>query len=185
MTQPQSERLTPADYFAAAFDLLAEGGVSALTTTNICQRLGVTTGSLYHHFNSGAAFYRAFIDHWENAVSPALRERADTASDPAERIEVLFRIALTGNHDAEKAIRAWANSDPMVAAAQQRVDHARQRHLTAAYVAAGMEKSRAATLAHIGFTILVGSQQMGERVDRQRLAKALEEYRLWVNSQLP
>jgi AcrR family transcriptional regulator len=176
----RAERLRPVDYFDAAFELLAEGGVAALTTTNVCQRLGVTTGSLYHHFESGPAFYAAVIDHWENAVSPALRRKADEAGDPLSRLEVLHQIALTGNHDAEKAIRAWANSDPMVAAAQARVDAARERHLTDAYIAAGVPPARATTLARIGFAILVGNQQFGARTDRQRLAEALEEYGLWI-----
>lgn len=178
------DRLRPVDYFAAAFDLLAEGGVGALTTTNVCRRLGVTTGSLYHHFESGPAFYEAFIDHWENAVSPALRRRADQAGDPIDRLEALREIALTGNHDAEKAIRAWASSDPMVAAAQRRVDEARERHLTDAYIAAGMPPGRALTLARIGFTILIGSQQLGPRIDRARLGDALDEYREWVATAL-
>lgn len=179
-----TERRRPVDYFEAAFDLLAEGGVGALTTTNVCRRLGVTTGSLYHHFESGPAFYEAFIDHWENAVSPALRRKADRAGDPIDRLEALREIALTGNHDAEKAIRAWASSDPMVAAAQRRVDEARERHLTEAYVAAGMAPDRALTLARIGFTILIGSQQLGARIDRARLADALDEYRQWVATAL-
>ena len=177
-------RLRPVDYFAAAFDLLAEGGVGALTTTNVCARLGVTTGSLYHHFESGPAFYEAFVDHWENAVSPALRRRADEAGDPVDRLEALHRMALAGNHDAERAIRAWASSDPMVAAAQRRVDEARERHLTDAYVAVGMPPDRALTLARIGFTILIGSQQLGAPIDRARLAEALDEYRQWITSVL-
>ena len=178
------KRLNPVDYFAAAFELLAEGGVSALTTTNVCTRLGVTTGSLYHHFKSGPAFYEAVIDHWENAVSPELRRRADQAGDPVDRLEALHEMALTGDHDAEKAIRAWASSDPMVAAAQQRVDEAREQHLTDAYVAVGIPPARALRLARIGFTILIGSQQLGSRIDRARLADALDEYRQWVASVL-
>ena len=179
-----TQRLNPVDYFTAAFELLAESGVSALTTTNVCTRLGVTTGSLYHHFESGPAFYEAVIDHWENEVSPELRRRADEAGDPVDRLEALHQMALTGDHDTEKAIRAWASSDPMVAAAQHRVDKAREQHLTDAYIAVGMPPARALTLARIGFTILIGSQQLGPHIDRTRLADALDEYRQWIASVL-
>ena len=102
-----------------------KAGRGALTTTNVCERLGVTTGSLYHHFESGPAFYAAVIDHWENVLSLEVRNQADQAGDAVDRLQALHDIALFGNHDAEKAIRAWASSDPMVAAAQQRVDEAR------------------------------------------------------------
>jgi AcrR family transcriptional regulator len=185
VTRPRERTVTPADYFAAAFDLLAEGGVGALTTTDVCARLGVTTGSLYHHFASGAAFYEAFIDHWENTVSPALRRRVDRAGNPTERVEALFQTAASGNHNAEKAIRAWANSDPMVAAAQRRVDKARELHLTKAYLAAGIPAAHAATLARIGFAILIGSQQLDAAIDRDRLSDSLNEYRRWVLSYIP
>jgi AcrR family transcriptional regulator len=178
----RGERLRRVDYFAAAFELLAEGGASALTTTNVCERLGVTTGSLYHHFESGPAFYAAVVDHWENVLSPEVRDQADQAGDAVDRLQALHQIALMGNHDVEKAIRAWASSDPMVAAAQQRVDDARERHLTDAYVAAGIPADRARTLARIGLTILIGNQQLGLRFDRARLADALDEYRVWIGS---
>ena len=180
-----AERLAREDYFAAAFELLAEGGKSALTTTSVCRRLGVTTGSLYHHFASGPDFYAAFIEHWENEVSPALRRRADQVSDPRKRLDVLVQIAREGNHDAEKAIRAWAMSDPTVAAAQARVDKVRHEHLTRALTDAGIPLKRAATLARIGFTILIGSQQFETPVDRRKLTEALDEYARWVSTALP
>lgn len=99
------------DYLTAAFDLLAESGEGSLTTTNVCARLGVTTGSLYHHFGSGQAFYAAVIDHWENEASPDIWRHADEAGDPVDRLQALHHIAVTGNHSAEKAIRAWAGRD--------------------------------------------------------------------------
>ena len=175
-----AERIKREDYFRAAFELLAKGGKPALTTTSVCERLGVTTGSLYHHFQSGPGFYAAFIEHWENEVSPALREQADNAADPQERLNVLTQIARDGDHDAEKAIRAWSAVDPMVAAAQARVDAVRHAHLTHALVDAGIAPDRATTLARIGFTILIGSQQLETPVDRTRLTAALNEYDHWV-----
>lgn len=178
-------RLRPDDYFTAALELLAEGGVGALTTTNVCRRLGVTTGSLYHHFANGPAFYAAVIDYWENTVNPALQRLAEEATDPLARLEVLFNLAVHGDHGADTAIRAWANSDPMVAAAQQRIDRARDRLLTSALHDAGIDADRAATLSHIGFAILIGSQQTGQRIDRGLLTESLEEYRRWVYSLLP
>ena len=60
-----AERLSRGDYFAAAMAILAEDGVAGLTTTRLCQRLEVTRGSLYHHFESGPAFHDALIEHWD------------------------------------------------------------------------------------------------------------------------
>ena len=180
-----ADRLGREDYFRAAFELLAEGGKPALTTTSVCRRLGVTTGSLYHHFASAPGFYVALIEYWENEISPALRERVDAVADPRARLELLMRIARDADHDAEKAIRAWSTADPTVAAAQRRVDEARHAHLTRALTDAGIERERAATLARIGFTILIGSQQLETPVDRGKLTAALTEYANWINAALP
>ncbi|MBB4854302.1 AcrR family transcriptional regulator [Mycobacteroides chelonae] len=180
-----TEKVSRDDYFKAAFELLATGGKPALTTTAVCRRLGITTGSLYHHFGSGAEFYKAVIGHWENEVTPAQRRRADAVSDPRERLAVLEQLVRDADHEAEKAIRAWASTDRHVAAAMQRVDQVRHRHLTKSYVDAGFDPARADTLARIGFSILVGAQQIGTRVDRTRLNAALDEYSVWINSRVP
>ncbi|AKC39553.1 TetR family transcriptional regulator [Mycolicibacterium phlei] len=180
-----TERVSQLDYFRAAFELLAQGGKTALTTTGVCRRLSVTTGSLYHHFGSGAEFYKAVIDHWENEVTPAQRQRVDAVTDPRERLAVLEQTARDADHEAEKAIRAWAATDRYVAAAMQRVDQIRHKHLTKSYIEAGFDPVRADTLARIGFSILVGAQQIGTQVDRKRLNAALDEYSVWINSLVP
>ena len=180
-----TDRVSRQDYFKAAFELLAEGGKPALTTTAVCRRLGVTTGSLYHHFGSGAQFYKAVIDHWENEVTPAQRQRADQVVDPRERLAVLEQTAREADHEAEKAIRAWAATDRYVSAAMQRVDQVRHKHLTRSYIEAGFDPARADTMARIGFSILIGAQQFGTRVDHKRLNAALDEYSIWINSSVP
>lgn len=179
--RPRAERLGRDDYFLAAYELLSEGGVGALTTTNICKRLGVTTGSLYHHFRSGAEFYAAFIDRWE-ASGLAVLGDAEQAPDPAARLEMLFVASTTANHDAERAIRAWGSSDPMVSEAVRRIEHEGHRIIEEALADAGLDRATAKVMAHIGFCILTGSQQIGERVDQQLLVAALEEYRRWIFS---
>ncbi|MGH9273123.1 MAG: hypothetical protein ACRDZU_00625, partial [Acidimicrobiales bacterium] len=54
--------------------------------------------------------------------------------------------------------------------------------LATAFVAAGIEPIAADVLARIGLTILVGTQQMEERVDRRRLAALFDEYQRWLEA---
>lgn len=103
-------------------------------------------------------------------------------SRPRERLATLEQAAREADHEVEKAIRSWAMADRYVAAAQQRVDQVRHEHLTKHYIEAGFTPARADTLARIGFSILVGAQQFGTRVDHKRLNSALDEYSAWVNS---
>ena len=52
------------DYYRTALELLADGGVGALTMANLCSRLGVTTGSFYAHFAGIREFHAAFLEQW-------------------------------------------------------------------------------------------------------------------------
>jgi AcrR family transcriptional regulator len=175
-----AERLTPNDYFGAAMSILAEDGVAGLTTTRLCQRLDVTRGSLYHHFESGPAFHDALIEHWERELVPTLLAAIDTV-EPRARIDLLQHLALNADHDAEKAIRAWAHTNPTVAAALARVDAAREDMLARAFVDVGIGPSVARILSRIGFSLLIGAQQLDDVMDSDRLQAVLAEYRSWID----
>jgi AcrR family transcriptional regulator len=175
-----SEPRTKADYFEAGLELLAEGGAAALTIANLCDRLGVTKGSYYHHFPSQPAFHRELLDQWLVERFEQLQVQVDSIEDPLDRIELLKQLGLQVNHRAESAIRAWARTNPDVAAAQRRMDDAREQALRHAFVDAGIDDERASTLARIGATILVGTQSLEDPVDRDRLEALFDEYQRWL-----
>lgn len=175
-----TRRLAKSDYFDAAMTILAAEGVAGLTTTRLCDRLGVTRGSLYHHFASGPGFHDALIDHWEHEVMPVLVATVE-ATPPAERIDLLQEIGLTTDLDAERALRAWAHTNPTVAAALARVDEMREALLARAFVDVGIDADRATSLARIGFSLLIGAQQLDDEIDHERLHAVLGEYRAWID----
>jgi AcrR family transcriptional regulator len=170
------------DYYRTALDLLAEGGVDDLTIANLCSRLGVTTGSFYAHFAGIREFHAAFLEQWELGRVYQLKAQVDSTTDPLERLTLLRRLAVAVNHEAESAIRGWARTNPMVAEFQRRVDEVREDALTRAFLDIGVDKKQARVLARIGLTILVGSQQIEETVDRKRLDALLAEYQRWLAS---
>jgi AcrR family transcriptional regulator len=172
------------DYFEAGLALLAEGGAKAVTIANLCDRLGVTKGSFYHHFDSGPEFMRALLLHWESAYGPQLSEAALTVEDPLARIEVLKRLAANLNHDAESAIRALARTDVFAAEVQRRLDANREEVVRRTLRDAGMSAPEARRLAAVGLALLVGLQQMPRPVDRRRVRESLEEYQRWLEAQL-
>jgi AcrR family transcriptional regulator len=168
------------DYYRAALELLADGGVGALTIANLCARLGVTTGSFYAHFGGTREFHTAFLEQWEAGRVYQLNEQMEATTDPLERIDLLRRLAVGVNHEAESAIRGWARTNPVVAEFQRRVDREREDALVQAFVDIGIDKKEARVLARIGLTILVGTQQIEEKVDRKRLDALLTEYQRWL-----
>lgn len=168
------------DYYRTALDLLADGGVGALTIANLCARLGVTTGSFYAHFAGIREFHTGFLEQWADGRVYQLKEHVDATPDPLDRIDLLRRLAVGLHHEAESAIRGWARTNPLVAEFQQLVDLGREEALTQAFRDIGIDKVEARVLARIGLTILVGTQQIEEKVDRKRLDALLSEYQRWL-----
>jgi AcrR family transcriptional regulator len=168
------------DYYRIALELLADGGVDALTIANLCARLGVTTGSFYAHFAGIREFHIAFLEQWSMGRVYQLEEQIDATTDPVERIFLLRRLAVGLNHEAESAIRGWARTNPLVAEFQRSVDRAREEALVQAFLDIGIHRKQARVLARVGITILVGTQQIEEKVDRKRLDALLSEYQRWL-----
>jgi AcrR family transcriptional regulator len=178
------ERLSEQDYFEVGLALLAEGGIAAVTIANLCDRLGVTKGSFYHHFAGGPDFQQRLLTYWSADRAGQLIATVEATPDPYDRITLLKRIAVDLQHEAESAIRAWARSDSRAAEVQRRVDAGRTRALTEAFIDAGVPRRKAPTLAQIGLTILIGTQQQSAQVDRKRLAAMFDEYQAWLEASM-
>jgi AcrR family transcriptional regulator len=174
------EGLAPTDYFAAAFDLLSERGHGGLTIAALCQRLGVTKGSFYHHFRDFPAFRDALLEHWAAEHATRLIALSNAMTDPVERMDLLRGIAVTLPHGAEAAIRAWSWSDQTVATVQHRVDQARLSHLTKAGVATGLPEARAHLMATIALSTLIGMQQLERPVRPKAFEDVFSELESWV-----
>ena len=123
-------RLTKQDYFRVGFRLLAEGGIGAVTIANVCELLGVTKGSFYHHFRSAPAFHRALLEHYEEEYAHRRIAELDAVAGPeGRRLEALVQRGVERDHEAESALRAWARTDVATAEVMQRVDATRAQYL--------------------------------------------------------
>jgi AcrR family transcriptional regulator len=174
------EGLTRSAYFDAAFELLADHGSDGLTIAALCRQLGVTKGSFYHHFRDISEFVDALLAHWASEHATRLIALSESVEDIYERFELLQGIAIGLPHGAEAAIRAWSWSNPRVAAVQLEVDEARLRHLTEASIALGLEPERAALMATISVSTLIGLQQLVRPAQPEAIAAVFAELRSWV-----
>jgi AcrR family transcriptional regulator len=178
------DRLSERDYLEVGLDLLAEGGLSSVTIANLCERLGVTKGSFYHHFAGGPDFQQRLLTYWSEDRARDLIELVESTPDPLDRIPLMKRMGVELHHEAESAIRAWARSDGRAAETQRQVDSERERVLTEAFVDAGIPPNKASTLAQVGLAILIGTQQRTHAVDRRRLAAMFDEYQSWLEASM-
>jgi AcrR family transcriptional regulator len=112
-------------YFEAGLDVLSDLGYGGLKLAEVCNRLGVTSGSFYHYFSSWRAYTSELVAHWMQARTIEVVEAVRAEPDPRRRIDTLIQVGLTLPHGAEAAIRVWSSVDPRVHPVQAAVDQQR------------------------------------------------------------
>jgi AcrR family transcriptional regulator len=162
-------------------DLLAEGGRTKVTVANLCDRLGVTKGSFYHHYRSGPAFLRELLLYWEAGFGDD-GLRLSAISDPIERIEFLKHAVLERHYSAEAAIRELARTDTFAHDVQERVSERRTKVLVDTFLAAGIPRARSRGLAEVGMTLLAGLQHSDQPDDRRQARRVFDEYQRWITA---
>jgi AcrR family transcriptional regulator len=167
--------VTPKAYFEAGHDLLAEGGIQVVTIANLCERLGVTKGSFYHHFRSVEDFHDRLLDDWFTEHVARRKAVTDALTDPLQRLEAMRRFAVDRRHDTEAAIRAWARSSPRAAEVQRRIDNTRRAYVVDLCRALGIDRRRAHTFAELSIITLAGAQNLCRPVDRVMVARITDE----------
>ncbi len=183
MVRPVS-RTTVRDWYGAGLELLAEKGAEALSLAALCERVGVTKGSFYHHFDTMAAFHEGMLDHW--AGGPTDGPSIDLGGlDAHARLSLLRQMAVESAHETEVAVRAWASWYELAARALRRVERRRHRVLATNFEQLGLDEAHAATLARVGVYLMAGVQSDIDKVDRALLDEVLTEYQRWIEASLP
>lgn len=119
----------------AGIEVLAEeGGVDAVRIDRLAQRLGLSTGSFYHHFQGAAGFKKDLLAHLEQTQTSAFADAIiDTQVSPDNGLktssDLIARLAAARaeirSPRLEAALRAWALTDPDAARTQAAIDEAR------------------------------------------------------------
>ncbi|MFC4373445.1 TetR/AcrR family transcriptional regulator [Nocardia halotolerans] len=171
-----SRVVTKEQYFDTAVAVLAEFGFRGLNIGVLCRRLGVTSGSFYHHFGSWQGFVDTLLEHWENRQMIELRALDVGHGDPDADVRAMSALAGGLEHGAEAALRAWAANDESVHVAVKRVDESRRRTVHRVIYDVVGDEATAGVVTEFGMAMLIGYQQLaatGEPTDLQLL---LAEY---------
>lgn len=163
-------------YFETGLGVLSDLGYGGLKLAEVCNRLGVTTGSFYHYFASWSAYTTALLDYWVQQVTVNSVEVKGAEPDPRRRIGVYIQMALALPHGAEAAIRVWSSIDADVHAVQAAVDQRRFDDLVDAASEILESEHQAQVFASWAMYLLIGYEQSTLPRDADELA--------WIAGQL-
>ncbi|OBF84999.1 TetR family transcriptional regulator [Mycobacterium sp. 852002-51163_SCH5372311] len=171
--KPQS-RLTVEDWLQAGYDLLAEHGVRALKVERLCQRVGVTRGSFYWHFEDMESYRAALVESWNAFLEDDRRSLAELdALPPRERLSAMMTALTSPQHwMLERAMREWARTDPVAAANIRAADGRLLRSVTKAYADYGFSPADAKLRAELTFAAGIGLLHLaGSAAQAQKAAQ--------------
>jgi AcrR family transcriptional regulator len=162
---PAGNRLGLDDWIQAGYSLLAEEGIKALKIDRLCDRLGVTKGSFYWHFDGMPNYRAALVASW-GELRDGDRRAFDDMGDlaPRERLSQMMTSLVSPRHwTLERAMREWARSDEDVAESVRAADRRLLRAVRQAFLDYGFDgdeadlRANATFAAGIGFLHLSGS----------------------------
>jgi AcrR family transcriptional regulator len=164
MEVPPRQRLSAADWTAAALDALAAGGVAAVSVEPIAARLGTTKGSFYWHFSGRDALLEAALQLWERTDTADVIAWLDAEPDLRRRLHSLLRLSITASGSTrvggvELALQASADH-PLVAPVLARVTRQRLDYLTALFAELGFAPAAARRRALLAYTAYLGHAQL-------------------------
>ncbi len=161
------------DWLKAGQVLLIEGGIDAVKLQALTCRLGVSTGSFYHHFGSFDVYLSALAEVYgaEQARVPIDEARARVGDDPATLLrEATLIFADRSMRQLNVAMRAWAHSDARALAAIRRYDETLMAELDAVFLALGFDElaAKARSLVMIALATVDVDRRLMEPSYRER-----------------
>lgn len=175
-------RLSKEDWLKEGFKVLSEFAQHKLRILYLCERLGVTRGSFYHHFESIEDYIEQLMQSWEQQNTLQLIELANTGEGPKERFQKLNEMVISLDQSIETAIRSWSLYHPSVGKSLQKVDDLRLKYLEGLFAQLGLGTEEAQHRATLEYAILIGIQQLFPRYKEEQLAALFQVYQQYFSA---
>ena len=168
----REEKLTREQWLSNALEVVARKGGAKLRIRDLVERLGVSTGSFYWHFQSRDDFVASLVDYWARAfTSRVVEEMGDVEGDGRQRLLRLMELLLEKDFARyDVAIRAWAAQEPGVARIVRRTDQQRLEFVGSLFAEMGFtgEELEMRTSTFVVFHSMDRGFSMGESMKARR-----------------
>jgi AcrR family transcriptional regulator len=130
-------------WLAAGQELLRQGGVAAVKQPALTKRLGLTTGSFYHHFSSMADYLDQLAAFYGSQM---LLDNLATVADADPRRRLRHLVVVTRDEQLvplDAAMRDWAGTNPIAAESVRSADRILFRFIERAFLDLGYDRRSA------------------------------------------
>jgi len=153
-------------WLAAGLDALREGGTEALRIDSLAERLEVTKGSFYAHFDSKAIYLTALSEDWREQTMPIEIDLFfETPGTLPEKLLALARYVERNERVRyDTAIRELGKINECAAEAIESVSRARLEFSFEVFRRAGFEEAEARARGHLLTGWLLASVMLDGRL---------------------
>ncbi|MDX1452911.1 MAG: TetR/AcrR family transcriptional regulator [Oleiphilaceae bacterium] len=157
MRQKSRNKLSPQAWIDEALKELSNHAYAGLSVVKLAERLGVTRGSFYHHFNSLNDLIDAMIAQWEEQViDKGFKEAYERAGSPTEEVRLVIEFIARLTDKQDLMFRQWAAHNEHVRAHMARLDKRRLGMMTEMFERLAGDKKRGQAYAKIAFYGYIG-----------------------------
>ena len=163
-------------WFDQALRILQAEGIAGVRVERLARDLGVTKGSFYWHFVDRAELLGSLLEYWTAEFTGVIVDNPEfQGGDPTKRLyRVMEAIDDRNLAGYDLAMRAWADHDPLAAAAVRKVDRVRLKFIRGIFAEIGFSgdelEMRTRTLV-VYYSWQQTVNQSMSRADRRSLRK--------------
>jgi AcrR family transcriptional regulator len=170
-----NDRLTPSDWVAHGLRTLANDGPNGLKVGAMAEKLNVSRGSFYWHFQDIADFRTKLLQAWREQTTDQVIQRLEAKEAGVDRLKWLMKRAFGAAPKLDRAIRRWAADDADVAAMVASVDAGRIAYIADLLVASGVERRRARHRATFIYWAYLGQATIADSGHASMPSSALDD----------
>lgn len=171
----QKPRLSREAWLQQALDILAEDP-EHLRIDELAERLGVSKGSFYWHFENRSDFIQAMAEYWRDTYTSAVAEEvieSDLSAEDQLRI-VLKETLVVKVARYDLAVRAWARHEPSIRSVISEVDAIRLKTLTSVFLDMGFDEKEARMRARVFVVCHSFEDALGKSLSRKEALEQLD-----------
>ncbi len=169
-------RKTKKDWYWACAQIVSQDGALALTIDRLCQAVGLTKGSFYHHFGGIDDFIEQYLLFFEQEGTLQIIETVEIEITPAAKMRKLIELVIADPPDLEAGTRAWALQDSRVQAVFERVDQQRFAYVTELWRPLVADEATAILRGRMLYTILIGGNHVFPPLSQSELRALFNAY---------